>query len=95
MLMKVLFFIRVFEAFGFLVQMLQLTISKLIPFFISFLVFVIYFAVSFYVLEGEVDPELEEYEGFFNKFTLIWISVYRTALGEVHNPIHKKLEEKE
>ena len=60
--MKLLFFVRIFEEYGFLVQMILLCVLDLIPFMISYMIFLIVFTVCFVVLEMKIDPEVEEAE---------------------------------
>ena len=48
--MKILFFIRIYEKFGFLVQMIVSCIVALVPFMMAFIVFVLVFAVCYIVL---------------------------------------------
>jgi hypothetical protein len=55
---KLLFFIRIFEEYGFLVQMIFLCVVDLIPFIMSYLIFLIVFSVCFVVLKMEIDPEV-------------------------------------
>lgn len=70
--MKLLFFIRIFEDFGFLVQMIQFCVIDLIPFIASYLVFLCVFSICFVVLKMEIDPEVAEAEGisYFEKMIL-------------------------
>ena len=58
--MKLLFFVRIFEQFGFLVQMIILCVVDLIPFIVSYLIFLALFSVCFVVLKMEIDPEVAE-----------------------------------
>ena len=56
---KLLFFIRIFESYGFLVQMIFYCISDLIPFIIAWLTFLIIFSICFIVLKMEIDEEVD------------------------------------
>lgn len=47
---KLLFFIRIFETFGFLIQMVIFVLIDLIPFFFTYLIFLNFFAICFVVL---------------------------------------------
>ena len=69
---KCMFFVRIFEQFGFLVQMVILTLIDLVPFF-AFLVFAIFFyALFLYVLIQDVDEEIQEVKGpGFGRFGLL------------------------
>jgi len=57
--MKLLFFIRIFERYGFLVQMIFYCVSDLIPFIIAWLTFLIIFSICFIVLNMEIDEEVD------------------------------------
>ena len=57
---KLLFFIRIFEEFGFLVQMIIFCVIDLIPFILSYALFLIIFSICYAVLEMEIDPEVDE-----------------------------------
>ena len=67
-----MFFVRIFEQFCFLVQMVILTLIDLVPFF-AFLVFAIFFyALFLYVLIQDVDEEIQEVKGpGFGRFGLL------------------------
>ena len=60
--LKLLFFVRIFEDYGFLVQMIRLCVSDLVPFIISYMIFLVVFTLCFIVLKMEVDPEVIEAE---------------------------------
>lgn len=60
--LKLLFFIRIFEEYGFLVQMIRLCVIDLIPFIMSYMIFLMVFTVCFVVLKMEIDPEVAEVE---------------------------------
>jgi hypothetical protein len=92
--MKILFFIRIYEKFGFLVQMILSCVNELIPFIISYIVFLLLFSVCFVVLEMEIDPEVDEAKGltYFQKTVL---QTFRTAIGELGMPKYEKISEKD
>lgn len=60
--LKLLFFVRIFEEYGFLVQMIRLCVIDLIPFITSYMIFLMVFSVCFVVLKMEIDPEVAEVE---------------------------------
>ena len=60
--LKLLFFVRIFEEYGFLVQMIRLCVLDLIPFIMSYMIFLMVFTVCFVVLKMEIDPEVAEVE---------------------------------
>ena len=45
--LKILFFIRIYESYGFLVQMVGLTMIQLVPFTLFFLMWIALFSVCF------------------------------------------------
>ena len=61
--MKLLFFVRIFEDYGFLVQMILLCVLDLIPFIISYIIFLFIFTICFVVLKMEIDEEVAGAEG--------------------------------
>ena len=54
---KILYFIRIYDDYGFLVQMVGETVKKVIPFTTFFLLWIAFFAVCFRVLRVEIDDE--------------------------------------
>lgn len=53
--LKLLFFVRIFEQYGFLVQMIILCLQDLIPFIVSYIMFLFIFTICFMVLQMETD----------------------------------------
>ena len=49
------FFVRIFDEFGFLVKMIGITLSELIPFINIFFVFTLYFGIAFMIMDIEID----------------------------------------
>jgi hypothetical protein len=56
--MKILFFVRIFESYGFLVMMIKFCIADLVPFIVCFMTFLYVFSICFVVLNMEIDPEV-------------------------------------
>jgi hypothetical protein len=92
--MKVLFFVRIFENYGFLVQMIKFCIADLIPFIVCFITFLFVFSICFIVLNMEIDPEVSDAAGisFFQKTML---QTFRTSIGELGMPMYAKILDKE
>ena len=59
--LKVLFFMKIFAEYGFLVQMIFLSIIDVGPFMTFFSLWVLYFTIEFKILKWEIDEE--EYAG--------------------------------
>lgn len=59
--MKVMFFVRVFEQYGFLVTMVGITINDAVPFMIFFFMFVLFFSTVVMILELNIDPLNKSY----------------------------------
>lgn len=59
--MKVMFFVRVFEKYGFLVTMVGKTIGDATPFMIFFCMFVLFFSTVVMILEVDIDPLNKSY----------------------------------
>ena len=91
--MKILFFIRIFDDYSFLVQMIILTIIDLIPFTASFVLSLWFFSLCFIVLGTEPDEEIAEVSGpGFNQFGLFILQAYRISVGEVGVPQYSSLQ---
>ena len=58
--LKIMFFLRIFEQYGFLVAMVFLTLLDLIPFIAGFIISIVFFALCFHVLGADVDDEIAE-----------------------------------
>lgn len=70
--MKLLFFIRIYEQFGFLVSMIFSCVMALQNFIISYIVFLLVISVCYVVLQMEVDADVDEAQGlsYFEKIVL-------------------------
>jgi len=53
--MKLLFFMKIFEEYGFLVQMIILSILDVRPFMAFFIIWVLFFTLIFRVMQMEYD----------------------------------------
>ena len=86
--MKILFFVRIFESYGFLVQMIKFCLVDLIPFIVCFVTFLFVFSICFIVLNMEIDPEVADAQGitFFQKTIL---QTFRTSIGELGMPVYE------
>ena len=92
--MKLLFFVRIFEDYGFLVQMVLLCVLDLIPFIISYVIFLVIFTICFVVLKMEIDPEVADAQGM-NYTQKMFLQVFRTAIGELGMPVYTEILAKE
>jgi hypothetical protein len=92
-LVKLLFFLRVFEEYGFLVQIIMVCCIDLIPFITFYMIFLFMFSITFVVLNMEVDDANNESKhiGFFEKMLL---ETFRSAIGEVGLPKYSAILEK-
>jgi hypothetical protein len=86
---KILFFMRIFEDYGFLVQMVLLTLVELIPFFGLFVIATIFFAMCLFVIQVDIDSELAAVDA--PRIIVLLIQVYRVAIGEPGVPKHASL----
>jgi hypothetical protein len=85
MFSKLLFFIRIFERFGFLVEMIYNCLVDLIPFISCFITFLIFFSICLICLNTEIDSEVDEAQkiGYVAKTVL---QAFRTSIGELGMP---------
>ena len=88
---KLLFFIRIFEKFGFLVQMIFYCVVDLGPFIIAWMAFLLIFSICFVVLKMEIDEEIEEGAQGLNTFFKTLLQTYRTSLVELGMPRYTKI----
>lgn len=89
---KILFFVRIFKDYGFLVQMLIQTFIDLIPFFGSFVIMLVFFSISLATLRMEVDDEINDVQGpGFNYFGKVLLQVYMAAIGEISLPAYDSI----
>lgn len=54
---KVMFFLRVFDQFGFMVQMVGLTLIDVAPFISFYFLFMLYFALVNMIMKIKIDPD--------------------------------------
>jgi hypothetical protein len=87
--LKVLFYIRIYPNFGFLVQMIILCMKDLLPFFMTYLLFLNFYSMCFVVLNCDIDGEIAETK-VLGYYALMLLQVYRTALGELSMPAYSE-----
>ena len=83
--MKLLFFVRIFEEYGFLVQIIMSCCIDLIPFITFYMIALFMFSIIFVVLNMEIDVEnnMLRHVGFFQKMLM---ETFRSSIGEVGLP---------
>lgn len=75
---KILFYVRVYKDYGYIVSMLFMTIKDLIPFFNGFAVSLIFFALCCSVLEQSPDDDYDDLKGGNDRtFSLLLLQQYR------------------
>lgn len=101
--LKLLFFIRVFEEYGFLVQMIMYCVRDLFPFMVAYFTLVLIFSICFTVLGTEIDAEVVDagtkdwVDGVFldyeqSEFQLMVLQVFRTSIGELSMPRYEGIK---
>lgn len=89
-MVKVLFFLRLFDGLGSLVQMLITTISELTSFLMFFIVSVLFFYFAFVILAVDFDDAGDpSYPGVINAI-VVFLGTYRTSIGDIQNPVYDK-----
>ena len=85
--LKLLYYMRIFEQYGFLIQMILFCLADLVPFIISFAVFNLIFIICFAVIGMEIDPEVDEapFDSYIMKTAL---QAFRTTYGELAMPVY-------
>jgi len=84
---KILFFVRIFKSYAFLVQMIWACLMDLVPFIVSFISFLLVFSVCYNVLDMEIDPEVAEARGI-QTFEKLVLQTFRTSIGELGMPVY-------
>ena len=70
--------------------MILLCVLDLIPFIVSYVIFLFIFTICFVVLKMEIDPEVADAEGMsYNQ--KMFLQVFRTAIGELGMPVYTEI----
>jgi hypothetical protein len=88
---KMMFFVRIFEKLGFLINMVKYCLIELIPFLIAFVTLIFVLSISYFILQAEIDEEVEDMGVDLNYFELLLLQTFRTIIGEIAQPIYEKL----
>lgn len=89
---KIMYFLRIFDEYGFLVKMIGLTFSDMIPFTIFFFINVVFFMMLAQVLRLGVDTEAYPE---VNKIFAALIVAFRTSIGDLGEPDYSYWVERE
>lgn len=82
---KILFFIRIYEDYGFLVQMVGNTMIQLIPFIVFFFMWVLFFGCQYWILRVEIDSADDDYLNLTEFFRYFFMT-YRNSIGDISTP---------
>jgi len=88
--MKILFFMKIFSDYGFLVQMVFLSFLDMGPFMAFFSLWLLFFTIEFKVLGFEFDDS--EYANL-GSFTQMLILTFRNSIGDLSLPQYNDLIE--
>lgn len=91
--LKLMFFVRIFNEYGYLVQLIQYCIKDLIPFLSSYITLLLLFTICYVVLKLEIDEEVQV-KGL-NYFFCTLLETFRNAIGELALPAYDKLMSKQ
>lgn len=82
---KMLFFLRMYQSFGLLVEMVAITMVEIVPFLFFFLLWVTLFALLFMNFGMEIeDAEIDYYNvPLFFQYLLM---SYRNSIGDISTP---------
>jgi hypothetical protein len=78
--LKVLYFLKIFSNYGFLVQMIKQSIIDISGFLVFFSMWILFFSIQYKILEAEFD--LEEYKSL-NMLVQLAIISFRTSIGDI------------
>ena len=67
-------------------------VIDLIPFIMSYMIFLFIFSICFVVLNMEIDGEVDGAEGL-NYFMKTLLQTFRTSIGELGMPVYTKILE--
>jgi len=86
MVLKVCFFLRVYDKFGMLVQLIITCIQDVGPFLTFMVIWLLAFTLSFIVLgaNSDVDKTYVDVGQFFGYFLLIW----ENSIGNINPPTY-------
>lgn len=87
--MKIMFFIRVFETYGFLVQMVGLTILDTVPFMMFFFMFLLFFSLIVTIFQLDIDPGDKYYRDITSTIKAV-LYIYRSSVGDIQIPNYQK-----
>lgn len=86
--LKILFFLKIFSDYGFLVQMITTSISDITGFLIFFVMWIVFFAIQYQILQAEFG--LDDYTGLPH-FTQLLIISFRNSIGDIQMAGYTKL----
>lgn len=89
---KVLFYLRIYDDFGFLVSMIYKTMQQLIPFLVFFFLWVFFFSMCFIILQTEID---DRFYPAVNRDISLFLHTYRNSIGDIFEPQYTRLLETE
>ena len=90
---KVLSFMRIYEKFGFLVQMVFMTISELMQFYLFFIMWIAFFTICFITLQIDFSKYLDYPE--VHEKIVAFLEVYQWSIGNSRAPNYKHVFEVE
>lgn len=90
---KLLFFVRIFNEYGYLVQLIIYCVKDLIPFLTSYITLLFVFTICYIVVKLEVDPEVKV--AGLNDFFRTLLETFRCAIGELALPGYNNLMAKQ
>ena len=86
---KILYFLRIFDDYGFIVEMVGETIVQLIPFSSYFIMWILLFTVLFQTLQVEIPPD--SYPNLTSIYRYI-LQTYSNSIGNIAPPVYKSWE---
>ena len=85
MITKILFYLKVYDQFSVHVNMINEILKELLPFLSIFMLFISFFALSFFVLGGEFDSISPDTLGQMNYAFAAFFNSYEMSTGQEHN----------
>ena len=86
---KILYFLRLFNDYGFIVEMVGETMKQLIPFSLYFIMWILLFTVLFQTLQVEIPDDT--YPNLTPIFRYI-LQTYGNSVGNIAPPVYKSWE---
>ena len=74
-----------------MINMVRYCLEALFPFVIAFVTLIFVISVCLFIMQLELDGEVEDYGKDLSHFEKVLLQTFRTIIGELAQPIYSKL----